>query len=366
MGSKIKVTPENLDQLVERYAEEWWDAARLDRTFVKMNENCVRMWARNGEVRSRHEARTSKKPYVFFNVADAIIARSNHRQLGSLGSRTINGVTEYRCTLCEQWKGDDAFKDDKRSVARGSFITKRSRCNQCESDRTKILWREDKKFADARKKRSKRIRKQQIEARDAAVAWKAPRAISASIFVEIVNRRLRGTNESICQQLGLDVRGWDRVRRSAETGAGVLLESVDRWLTNADLQDELHVIHDEIEAQRPRWWKDYASCIKCNGISRPHKAAGLCDLCYRNRKNPDWIPPQGDGLWARSYDQCIVCGRSDSPHSCRGRCTRCHSAHYRKRRKAVGSEHGTVQLKRTEEKSSHRSSGRNNQRRQPV
>lgn len=342
---RICITQENVDELIERYEDEYWTSKQISETFSVMSRNTIADWARAGEVRwYAVEKREKNKPWNRYSVADCISARMRHRRLRPfLRRKRADGQMEFRCNRCNEWKlGSEYYEDRKRKQAGKQFLL--PYCKKChnqagqkhrsESPETRMRERErfSQRYAELRERRL------------AAKKWKPQTWIETDRIIAMIDARFPKIDPNITQYAhdtltaeggGLHHDAIRSLRRSKRTR----VSNVDKVFVGLHMTHELAVINQEIERDRPKWHPDHAYCVMCQRDDKTYAARGMCSTCYRNRNKEDYLPVTGS-KWAMRYVRCRDCQRTDRPHSGRGYCATC----WQRRRKAgtlkVGSGHG--------------------------
>lgn len=347
---RICITPENVDELVEKYAEEYWPAKDIASTFASMGVNMIVDWSRAGEVRYYSipkGERQHRQPWNRYSVSDCIVARSRHRKLRPFQRRVVNGIPIFRCNRCEEWKGEDDFYKDRKREAQGNqaLLPYCKRCHnkagqQRRDENPEVKLKERVKF----QRRYEALKERRI----AAKRWKAPTRIETTRILALIDARFplpddvkRGSYDRLLsEQAGMNEDAIRAMRRNEMTK----LSTVDALLTGLHMTVELAELNEEIEKDRPRWHPDHPYCRTCHRDDKTYMAKGLCSTCYRHRDDPDYRPVTGT-KWSLRYACCIECRRTDRRHAARGLCGACWQ---RKRKaqqlEAVGSGHGNDRL----------------------
>ena len=73
-SSKTEITTENVDALVDQYADTWAFARDIEEMFADCSTKSIGYWRDLGKLRSREVERKQRQPWVQWNVADVIVA----------------------------------------------------------------------------------------------------------------------------------------------------------------------------------------------------------------------------------------------------------------------------------------------------
>lgn len=325
---RVEVTAENVDELLEKYAGKWLPACEIDKLFVRLCHQVIRPWARKGEIRRR---RSRHKGVMYdYCVAEAITARHLHRQIKTFmfRPRAEDGVMEYRCNVCIQWKERDGFYENTMPSAHGLLTS----CKTCFS-KARIGKAKTAEQIESRS-RSERDHRARIAAGvKKSAEWKPPELIEAKRILSIIEMRLppdENSDTEISRMAGVDDDVVRNIRRRARDGGNVTLVNVDKLFTGLNWAMEMSHINEEIESQRPPWHPDHPYCRRCLRTHITYAGIGMCNTCYPHRDDPDWRPP-ADSDWSLRYARCITCEGTSSPYKANGRCSIC-DARWRRRR----------------------------------
>lgn len=341
---RIEVTDENLDELVERYADVYLSSKSIAELFG-IHRNNLSRWASEpfGEIRKKPVPKEGPRgTWILYNVGDALIARATKRKQKPFLRKKVNGVMVYRCNgPCGEWKERDGFyaNPSPRSAEHG-LLTK---CKLCYNEYGRRQTRENPDSVE-KKRVARRERTRRLAANAKAnKEYREIKEVSATIFVWYLDRYTTGSPESVEADTGIDARSIRRIRKNASEGRKVEVAMIDRLLTGIGRADLMAKFAHGLDRNRPPWHHKYACCQKCWRTTRVYMAKGLCATCYRHRNDPDYVPLADNGGWSQRHACCVVCGKTDSRHAAHGQCHRCHQRLRKQRRKAaaeVGSGHG--------------------------
>jgi hypothetical protein len=327
--SKIKITRENINDLIDEFGDEWMTTRAISEMF-EINLGSLRRWVTKGFVR-RIEGSTKSAPCLA-NVGDAILRQHQARKQKPFLRKMVDGKLVCRCGVCEQWKSSEEFYPDK-SQSHGLTTS----CIECHKLRRKIRYQSNRDREISRRKERYAMHKKMARA---ASSWKPSNMTPAAPILEVVLRVCPDmTNREIEQTYDLPDDSIRSLRRVAEKGSLIKVSTADQILNALDMPEEFARIVDA-QMEAPRWSKSHDYCVRCMRVNIPHEAGGFCRTCYRHRNDHDWIPPS-ENKWSLRHSRCICCHTTDRPHSARGMCKSC----YDKARRAadkVGSEHGNL------------------------
>lgn len=375
---RIQITDENVDALVEQYADVWMTAVEIERTFDGLKRSTIQPWSRAGDIRSREILPRPKHSAWFeYNVADCIVARHKRRRCKPfLRRRKDDGRMEFRCNVCTKWKDEDEFYDNYRKDRDNHG--KLTYCKQCHNDRMSKVRAENPEVRERERLRFREKYARQREHMRAAQEWRATAEIDAQKIIDIIDAQFPDdTDRLIAERAGVHTDMVRQIRRRARQGKQSKITSAEKLLIGLDLKSEATRLIDEAWGEQPKWHKDWPYCQKCLRINVTYMAAGLCSTCYRQRNNPDYIPPV-ETSWSMRYPYCQRCETTERRHVARGLCGKCwqimrkrgelkpatsgRGAHVRKK---VGSGHGIPRSAQEQQATTTGGSRRDDQGRKP-
>jgi hypothetical protein len=335
---RIRITDENVDELVEKYGEEWWTMREILASFAKLQRQYFTDWGKDGTVRFMETGAVARnKPRYLYNVGDVIVARHRMREckpfLNKIGT---DGIRLFRCNECEEWKPHDQFHANT-SGGRGSGMhTKCKVCHKAATDR----WRENNPIEIIKTRERSRRRRRENTARARAVSeWERSQFVDPQIIVDFLDKHYPGVSSRLLsERCGEHDDFIRKVRKQAENGKRIMFATADTILGNLGGENLLAEIVAEMEKERPRWHPKWDYCQLCMRTSVAHEAKGYCYTCYNRRDDPTYVPIM-EGQWARRHTCCLDCGTTKRRHYGLGLCTRCWQRRHRRSRK-VGSGHG--------------------------
>lgn len=338
---KVEVTPDNIDELVETYADVYLSYSSIMEKFG-IHRNNLSRWVMNGEIRQLDTKKLGPRgTWKLCNVADALIARSRKRKQNPFLRVNVNGIELFRCNGCLWWTGRGGYYENPspRSAEHG-LLTK---CKLCYNEYGRRQSKDERACELKRQARNNRVRRFE-EAAKANREYVPVTEVSATIFVWYLDTYSRGSAESVEKDTGIPARTIRRIRKAAENGKKVEVATIDRLLSGLGRNDLSAKFLMGLDRSRPPWHHKWPYCQRCYRTTRVHMAKGLCATCYRHRDDPSYLPMSDNGGWSQRYACCVICERTDSRHAAHGECHRCmQRERMRKRRNAereVGSGHG--------------------------
>ncbi len=337
---KIEITDENVDALVEKHEDQWLPSNDIAGMFKFLASQTIRTWSKEGRIRRREGMDPSRKnPPFEYNVCDAIIARHSSRRIKPFLRVEIDGLELFRCNKCEWWTGRGGFYKNTVPSLHGLLTS----CIDCHLTREKEHRKRSPDVLKREAERARRHRRKNRERVQKAAAFTAPDRIDAKRIIDIIDARfpdkIQYNDTEICRIAGVHDEMVRKIRQRAASGENTKLHVVDELFSGLDWNDELSLIHDEIEKDRPAWGPHgQPYCSKCFRSNRTYMAAGMCSTCYKRRNDPDYRP-MAESKWAMRHSHCVECGTNKVPYRANGRCSRCDSR-WRRRQQKVGSGHG--------------------------
>lgn len=267
------------------------------------------------------------------------MAEGTRRQHKPVLRRRRDGVTEFRCTRCEEWKPESDFARPPTSK-RGEHY---SRCNECRNAERRERYRADpERYRIKERARGKSQTAMLVAANEADRRLKD--RLNKSRGKRVPNRLIRpwidrllaeadGTMEGVAMLVGVPSRRIWNIRTDGDSTVSTFdtAEKVARAL-GQEAEDELW---EEVgEPGYDGWGVDRQRrpiarfCGRCGSWERPHYAKGFCRRCYRavTRAHKLGLPlaASPEERWALRHTACLECRRTDSPHRGRGLCQRCY------------------------------------------
>ena len=116
-------------------------------------------------------------------------------------------------------------------------------------------------------------------------------------------------------------------------------DKTDNRIDNlALLSNKAHqAVHGPQRSRAIRWSIQHLQCVECERTTHPHRAHGLCNLCYgradyAKRRHQPRRRLYG---WSRKFETCIRCGTTAVDHVARGYCANCYQWWLRNRHSAT-------------------------------
>ncbi len=358
---RIRITDENVDELIEQFRDEWWTGKQILATFAKIQRHYLVDWSKDGRLhRIPIEPRPQRGARFLFSVEDAILARHRMREckpfLNKIGP---DGVRLFRCNKCEAWKEVDGFH---ANMSQGRGPGMHTHCKVCHA-RLNAEHRKNN-IAETMKGRERaRLRRRTTVARAKAVQeWEGVKEIDARIVVDFLERAYPDEPDTLLSdRCGSHPDLIRKVRKQAKLGRKIKFSTADTVLVALGGDVVLRQIIAEMERDRPAWHPAHPYCSRCMRTSVAHEAAGMCQTCYPRRDDLTYVPIM-DGQWARRHMQCGGCGTTDRRHYGHGLCRRCWNRRQRLAAK-VGSGHEPESLCSNAEAPDDRIGGRDDLRR---
>lgn len=341
----IEITEENVDALVEQYADTWMIVSDLCVMFRGVYRQQFDQWSKSGRVRRQKVIPVPQRGGRYeYNVADVIVARHTTKTIKPFKRRVENGIEIACCNMCDEWKPATEFYPNPAPGKKDRIHT---HCKTCHVGISRRAYREnpDARAKSIARSRLTRIRRQ--EAKRAAEEWQEKQKrveIPAKQVADFIERNHVGVPRSELGSLcGLHEDTIRKVISQARKGRNIKLATADAILTNLGGEVLLAQIHNELEMERPQWHHEHPYCSRCLRTSVAYAAQGMCHTCYINRNDPDYEPIM-EKQWARRHVCCKGCGTTKRRHYGLGLCNACWQKARRVRRKleAVGSGHGNL------------------------
>lgn len=320
----IKVTKDNLSDLLEEYAGQYLPGSKIVKMF-DITYSSLYEWKKNDKIVIRRK--DVGKRFQHYNVEDVLNAKAHTRKTKPFLFRKINGVTHYRCNgKCGEWKPRDAYYESNTSNPGSTFKPKQTSCKVCFKEAARLRIKERGPEVSARITRRRVMRER---ARVKAVArYKEVKQVSARILVWYLETYTHGSLEQVEMLTGVPARRLRRIISDADRGGMIRVETLDKFLTGLDRADLMARFNKGLDANRPIWGGGQYYCQTCYRTTVPHFSSGLCATCYKHRNDDNWVPPV-DSKWSRHHHCCTSCHKTDRRHMGHGLCVACYD---RKRR----------------------------------